>query len=628
MSLKHGWKTLWCGHAASCPPRSVRAQRRALHHDGRNRLSNFWTPTQTRKATTTDTDTATEDGHDLLVRAGFLRQAHSGIFHLLPLGLRVQDKIEQLIDKHMQRIGASKTSLSSLSSQGLWEKSGRLDGRNKELFQLKDRKDAKYLLAPTHEEEITTIVKNAVHSYKDLPLRLYQVSRKYRDEARPRQGLLRGREFIMKDLYTFDVTEAQAMETYEEVRAAYNAFLDDLNVPYLVANADSGNMGGSHSHEYHFATDRGEDTIISCQACDFSINEELYLPKHVSKEADHEDTSAVGTSGIDTKQPADDVPYQIWYGQVSESQATDGSHHETSSDAHGSSQLKTVVQVFLPDGPYEINLHAMKKLVPNIDTAEAVSAEELFDRLEASRTESDPAEWLVFRDPRVPVAPIIDSVEQWTTHGKNHQLSQSTHSSIPDIQTSPFTLTKARHDDVCPQCGIEGSLKFSRAVEIGHTFHLGKRYSAPLSAMVQDENNQQVEIAMGCHGIGVSRLMGAAASLLADSKGLNWPIAIAPFGAIIVGVGGVSSSDVDALYDDLEASPRIKSLDAIIDDRDRPVGWKLNDADLIGYPFIVVLGNAWKQWKAVELQCRRLSIKEEVTADQLVEKLLQYSSRL
>ena len=178
----------------------------------------------------------------------------------------------------MGRLGASKVSLSSLSSEELWQRSGRLDkGRTSELLRLEDRKGAKYILSPTHEEEITNVVANAVHSYKELPLRLYQVSRKYRDETRPRQGLLRGREFLMKDLYTFDVNEEQARRTYEDVRQAYVAFLEELRLPYLVAQADSGNMGGDLSHEYHFASSHGEDTVISCNACEFSINEELYV---------------------------------------------------------------------------------------------------------------------------------------------------------------------------------------------------------------------------------------------------------------------------------------------------------------------------------------------------------------
>lgn len=246
-------------------------------NDGRNRLSNVFVPTQRRPADLS----GPENGHDLLIRAGFLRQAYSGIFHLLPLGLRVQNKIERLIDKHMLRLGASKVSLSTISSEELWQRSRRLDkGRTSELLRFADRKGAKYLLSPTHEEEITTIIANAVHSYKELPLRLYQVSRKYRDEPRPRQGLLRGREFLMKDLYTFDVTEDAARQTYEEVREAYVAFLEELKLPFLVARADSGNMGGTLSHEYHFASPQGEDTIINCDKCELSMNEELYIGRY------------------------------------------------------------------------------------------------------------------------------------------------------------------------------------------------------------------------------------------------------------------------------------------------------------------------------------------------------------
>ena len=181
----------------------------------------------------------------------------------------------------MLQLGASKVSLSSLSSEELWQRTGRLDkGRTSELLRLEDRKGGRYLLSPTHEEEITSIIANTVKSYKELPLRLYQVSRKYRDEPRPRQGLLRGREFVMKDLYTFDATEEQARLTYEDVRKAYVAFLEDLQLPYLTARADSGNMGGNLSHEYHFASPQGEDTIISCGNCNYSINEELYIGRY------------------------------------------------------------------------------------------------------------------------------------------------------------------------------------------------------------------------------------------------------------------------------------------------------------------------------------------------------------
>ena len=553
--------------------------------DGRNRLSNFWTPTQAPKKGIKEA--VGDDGHDLLIRAGFVRQAQSGIFHLLPLGLRVLDKVERLIDKHMQSVGASKVSLSSLSSTELWEKSGRLDGRNKELFQLEDRKEARFLLAPTHEEEITTIVKNAVHSYKDLPLRLYQVTRKYRDEARPRQGLLRGREFVMKDLYTFDLTSEQAMETYRAVSKAYRSFLDEIRLPYLVATADSGNMGGSHSHEYHFASPKGEDTIIKCDSCDLSMNEEVCFGKH-------------------RPQDTGDASYSLWSGRTTETR-------------DGQVRTASLVNVYLPPGDQEVNIHALKKLVPGLESS-PYSLHDWYDECkEVLNTEGlqIPAV-ITICDPRV--------------YAKDNTVRS------PRTQMAPFLLTKVQEGDPCPSCE-KGSVHLHQAVEIGHTFHLGTRYSKPLEAAVQAEDNSQVDIEMGCHGIGVSRLIGAVSSLLADQQGLNWPLAIAPYSIVLVGAGKTPAEDVQGLYDKLMtgllqqflSGPRTRAVapDAIIDDRDRPFGWKLNDADLIGYPFVVVLGKAWNQAeKAVELQCRRLGVKETVPVTDLAKKITEYSERL
>ncbi|CAK4028113.1 proline--tRNA ligase, mitochondrial [Lecanosticta acicola] len=520
---------------------------------------------------------------------------------MLPLGLRVLDKIERLVDKHMQSLGASKVSLSSLSSQDLWRKSSRLDGRNAELFQLEDRRKAKFLLAPTHEEEITTIVKDSVHSYKDLPLRLYQVSRKYRDEARPRQGLLRGREFIMKDLYTFDETEIQATKTYESVRAAYQSFLDEFHLPYLVASADSGNMGGTHSHEYHFASSKGEDVIITCSSCDLSINEELYVGRY---DPDRQVTRAPGSPSVTAsgeKTSSDDFQFHMWIGQLAR---------------HSTNQPRTLVQVIVPYG-HEVNVRTLKTLVPDLDTAQ-----EQWD-LEQLRKECS-AGWnlLSFRDPRVPVESIRENTGFWNQSEVHQKLKPAT------IEPASFLLTKAHSTDPCPACGAEGALKLNKAVEIGHTFHLGKRYSKPLEASVKDESNKLVGIEMGCHGIGVSRLMAAVASLLADSKGLNWPTAIAPFNILLMGTPSTAREHVTEVYDALRPTLASQDLDLIMDDRERPVGWKLNDADLVGYPFIVILGKAWSQRKAVELQCRRLHVKQEVDVSHLAEKISEYRSKL
>lgn len=378
-------------------------------------------------------------------QAGFLRQSHSGVFHLLPLGLRVQEKIESVIDNEMHSIGASKLALSSISSEALWEKSGRL-AKNPELLRLNDRKDSKFILSPTHEEEITTVVSGIVKSYKDLPVRLYQMSRKYRDELRPRQGLLRAKEFLMKDLYTFDLIEADAMRTYEAVKAAYTRIFDKLGLQYLIAEAASGNMGGNLSHEYQLLSPIGEDTVFSCTQCGHAANEE-----------------------------------------------------------------------------------------------------------------------------------VLDSAIEMQE---------------------------------CSECG-HCNLEKHRAIEVGHTFHLGTRYSDPLQATVADRNDKQMPLQMGCHGIGISRIIAAAAALRSVGSGLRWPLTIAPFKIAIVCRPDTYDDAIkvyDCMMQHLNANGRndksfvqrenpgyvITGNDLIVDDRDKSIGWKLKDADLIGYPVSLVLGSQYE----------------------------------
>lgn len=511
----------------------------------------------------------------MLIRAGFLRQAHSGIFHLLPLGLRVQEKLERLIDKHMLRLGASKVSLSSLSSEDLWARSGRLQGRDSEFLRLADRKGARFLLSPTHEEEITTIVANAVKSYKDLPLRLYQVSRKYRDEARPRQGLLRGREFLMKDLYTFDLDEQQARTTYEEVRRAYSAFLDDLRLPYLVATADSGNMGGDLSHEYHFNSPSGEDTVITCAGCGYSINEELFIAPY-DGQSQQTVNAAVNETG---KQIGRVVTFGI------------------------SKDRQKLVKIVIPRGAGAVNTHVVKTLFADLDTS-VEDALALWKR----PSSDDAAGITVLVDPRC---------------------AGNEYPSTATLNGNAILLTKAQPADTCPNCS-HPTLDIHQAVEIGHTFHLSTRYSAPLGANVLNSENKIVPIEMGCHGIGVSRLIGAVAGLLADDKGLNWPLAIAPFQALVVAAPSVGAGDVELAYDGLKAGMQALGvpLDVAIDDRHSPLGWKLNDADLVGYPFLVVLGRRWADERKVELQCRRLGVKENVEMGALAGVIKELASRL
>ena len=486
----------------------------------------------------------------------------------------MQNKIESLIDKHMTGLGASKVSLSSLSSEELWAKSGRLEkGRSSELLRLEDRKGAKYLLSPTHEEEITNIVANAVHSYKELPLRLYQVTRKYRDEPRPRQGLLRSREFLMKDLYTFDVTEDAARQTYEQVRKAYAAFLNELKLPYLTAAASSGNMGGNLSHEYHLASGNGEDTIIKCDSCDHAINEEIYIARPDKHTIRVSDGSPIAT------------------------------------EAYVSKDRQKLCHVHYPKETGEPNIYAIKDVWSDVDPgvqgADAIAAFE-----GATNKTAGPRAHVNILDQRLPLNYALPS--------ENTSLSGEELFSTA-LSPAKVLLTKARNGDPCPSCK-DGHLELHQAVEIGHTFHLGTRYSKPLSASVLDANNNSVPIQMGCHGIGVSRLIGAIASLLADRSGLNWPLAISPFQVAILPGPDADGNNTQTMHD--------RFADSVIDDRDRPLGWKLNDADLVGYPVVIVMGRRWKKDHIVEVQCRRLGVKEEVRYPELEARVRELHARL
>lgn len=507
-------------------------------------------------------------------------KAHSGVFHLLPLGLRVQNKLESLIDKHMASIGASKVSLSHISTEELWKQTGRYSS-NSELLRINDRRESGFLLAPTHEEEITALVANMVTSYKDLPLRLYQTGRKYRDEKRPRQGLLRAKEFMMKDLYTFDSSHETAINTYEEVRQAYTNLFDELKLPYLVADADSGNMGGKLSHEYHFVSPKGEDNVWSCESCSYVANEEL-----VEKSAPMTDLDAVAA-------PEKTSPPLIFTGITTD--------------------RKTSIRIILPrpsDTPAEaqppwenissfVNLHAIKRFYPDLDTGiESATLSKLLPAVEDRKTLYSPS--LAYLN-------------------KTTSLSPDNNSRTAEEADANIDVSPTRPGDACPRCAT-GTLDVQKAIEVGHTFHLGTRYSDPLSALVVVPNSSQKEaIHMGCHGIGVSRLIGSIASLLADSAGLNWPRAVAPFEAVVLTAPKIADEDGVGVYDAL------KGIDAVIDDREgKNLGWKLKDTDLIGYPVVVVLGKAWKEGK-VEVQCRRLDVKtvvERGDVRQEVERLL------
>ncbi|KAJ5561927.1 Prolyl-tRNA synthetase class IIa bacterial-type [Penicillium sp. DV-2018c] len=607
----------------------LRVQQCNLHVDGRSRVSNFWIPTGGISKKPVEGEK--EDANDLLIRGGFLRQAYSGVFHMLPLGLRVQDKLERLIDKHMRSLGASKVSLSSISSQELWEQSGRFT-EGSELFHFRDRKETRFLLAPTHEEEITTLVGNLTTSYKSLPLRVYQITRKYRDEARPRQGLLRGREFIMKDLYTFDYSVSQALKTYDAVRNAYTNLFDELKIPYLVAAADSGNMGGSLSHEYHFISPKGEDQVISCSHCEHVYNEELADGKTHSFE-ESEQTETPGFQTDDTQvEGGPTISTGMWMAISRDNNTIVRAWHPKFSMQNGETE------------PIErhVNSHAVKAIataaVIDLDLSVENPLQRWTAHIKENKSSTEKPRVLDLYDSQVRVyqrPPLSDLLQ-----GAGCTASDIEYSKLDRFPgtSNKLSLVRVHDGDKCSRCA-HGSLTSHSAVELGHTFHLGTRYSEVLNASVSVNSNllggsaesstkssaqeQIVPMQMGCHGIGVSRMISAVANRLADSKGLNWPRAMAPYEVVVVSGKGLETV-ADQVYDSL-TSDVSAPVDVILDDRDKGMGWKLGDADLIGYPVIVVVGNGWKRQQTLEVQCRRLNVKEDVSLDRLrtfVESLL------
>ncbi|KAH6649937.1 hypothetical protein F5144DRAFT_27498 [Chaetomium tenue] len=554
------------------------------------RLSRVWFPSGGIAAS------GVEDAHAKLIRAGFLRQSNAGMFHMLPLGNRVQDKVERLVAGRMEELlAASRVSLSSISAESLWEKSGRLDSVASELFRFSDRRDVPYLLAPTHEEEITTLAARSVKSYKELPLRLYQITRKYRDEFRPRHGLLRGREFIMKDLYTFDSSIDAALETYNDVRSAYNQIFSDMKLPVLSAKASSGDMGGDLSHEYHLPTPLGEDRVISCSSCNYVINEEV-ANTAISDEA------------------ATDSPFEIWRGITKDrTKLVNVWYPKWTRPLDGGEAREYTDQ--------DINLSEVKSIVPDLDTA-VEDALPFWSAAVAAETRTA-TEIINVIDGRLPSSLASSLSGPAPTHSSwPSALAPPTtplhiSSSLQNNNNndkSPPNLLRIRTGDKCNHCS-SGHLHVSRAMELGHTFFLGTRYSQPLNAVATiPPATQPTPLQMGCYGIGISRIIGAAAEHLADKTGLNWPAAIAPYSCVVIPGKDADEGDAVQAYREIEGVGGLERrvVDVVLDDRAKSLPWKMRDAELIGFPVIVLLGREWRAARRVEVQCRRLGVKQAV----------------
>jgi len=564
--------------------------------------------------------------HRLLVRAGYIRRAAPGGFSWLPLGWLAYRNVERVVREEMDAAGFQEVHFPALLPREPYETTGRWTEYGDNLFRLQDRKGADFLLAPTHEEMFTLLVKDICGSYKDLPLSLYQIQTKYRDEARPRAGLLRGREFVMKDSYSFDLDDDGLQASYDAHRAAYVSLFDRLGLPYVIVSAMSGAMGGSASEEFLAPMDVGEDTFIRCTSCDYAANVEAVI------------TPAPPAISFDGLPPAvvHDTPGTPTIGTLVEFVNADAEMRHPDRDWTAADTLKNVVvKLRHPDGtaePLAVGLPGdrevdMKRLEAQVAPAvpEPFGEEDFANRpalvkgyIGPGSLGSDNASGI-----RYLVDPRVADGTAWITgadHPGNHVINLvAGRDFTPD---GTIEAAEIRDGDVCPSCGSD--VEIARGIEVGHIFQLGRKYAEALDLTVQDEHGRPVTPTMGSYGVGVTRALAAIAEAGHDDIGLVWPREISPADVHVVIAGKADGPQIpagEALAADLEAA----GLRVLLDDRYGPSpGVKFKDAELIGVPTIVVVGRgvADESNPTIEVKDRKSGERSDIPLADVVTHLV------
>jgi prolyl-tRNA synthetase len=548
---------------------------------------------------------AESPGHALLVRAGYVRRVAAGIYTWLPLGYAVLRNVERVVREEMARIGAQEVHFPALLPREHYAASGRADEYGPLLFRLQDRRGTEYLLGPTHEELFTQLVKAECSSYKDLPLSLYQIQTKYRDEARPRGGLLRGREFVMKDSYSFDVDDAGLQASYQAHREAYVRVFDRLGVDYRIVAAMSGAMGGSASEEFLAVSSVGEDTFVSCAKCDYAANVEAVriAPPAVEpvtrgpiEELDTPNTPTIETLATLLGVPASATLKNLLVKIV----APDGAAE--------------LVAIGVP-GDREVDLRRLAAVLEP-STVEMVEAADLAARPELVRGYVGPQgmagkAFRYFADPRVaPGTAWITGANRVDTHARNVVCGR-------DFTVDGYLdVADIRDGDPCPRCG--GPLHNDRAIEVGHIFQLGRRYADVFGLDVLGPDGKGARVTMGSYGIGLSRVVAAIAEQRHDERGLCWPREIAPVQVHVVATA--KGAVIDAAVE-LGLSLAGAGLRVLVDDRTGvSAGVKFTDAELLGAPTIVVVGRSLADG-VVEVRDRATGERSEVALAELAAHL-------
>ena len=541
--------------------------------------------------------------HKLMIRAGMIRKAAGGLYTYLPLAWRTIRKIEQIIREEMDAAGGQEFMMPIIQPAELWQESGRWERFGAEMLKVKDRHGREFCFGPTHEEMITDVVRNELRSYKQLPCMLYQIQDKFRDEIRPRFGLMRSREFIMKDLYSFDKDDAGADISYQKMYDAYTNIFTRCGFNFRPVEADSGAIGGNHTHEFTVLAENGESDIAYCESCDYAANaEKAELSPIVADKEDMLPLEKVSTPGTNT------IDLLCDFMNVSQEKTIKAVAFQNEKDE--------VVLAFVR-GDHDVNDVKLQNAVGALDLRMADD-----DSIRAAGGEPGfmgpigihKGTYVVVDSTVMNMFNAVTGANEKDVHYKN--VNPSRDFSDEGIIVTDIRLIK--EGDPCPHCGKP--VKMTRGIEVGQVFKLGTKYSEALHATFLDENGKEKPLVMGCYGIGVGRTMAAAIEQHNDKDGIIWPRAIAPFEVVVVPVNAKVPEQLELaeqIYDGL----KVKGVDVLLDDRKERAGVKFKDADLIGYPLRITVGPKAINNDDIEIKIRKSGEMIHLGKDECIKRV-------
>ena len=548
----------------------------------------------------------------LMLRAGFMRKTANGLYSFLPLGWRSIKKIEAIVREEMDRASAQEIMMPILQPAEIWKESGRWNAYGAEMMRINDRHDNEFCLGPTHEEMITTLVKNEINSYRQLPVNLYQIQSKFRDERRPRYGLMRSREFIMKDAYSFDVDEAGLDESYKSMYDAYTRIFTRCGLTFRPVEADSGAIGGSGTHEFMAIAEAGEADIVYCTKCDYAANIEIGKPGIMKQDEEAlQELSVVDTPNASTIEAVAEM--------------LNLPLHKTIKAVVFSIDGKVVLAIVR--GDHEVNEVAVQHAVLGSVEPEMATPEELekvgltagfISPIGLKQTEDFA---IVVDESVMETYNVCGGANKKDAHYVN--INPKRDFNVEDIIIAPIRLITK--DDVCPKCG--GALEHAKGIEVGQVLKLGTKYSEALQATFLDQNGRPNPMIMGCYGIGVSRTLAAAIEQYHDENGIIWPRSIAPFEAVIVPINAKDEalmSTSQTIYTALQNA----GVDVLLDDRKDRAGVKFKDADLIGYPLRITVSKNTLENNEVEIQIRKSGEALPCAIDSVADKVTELLQNL